>query len=141
MNGAGQPENSSDIAVVGMACHFPGAANVEEFWENLCSGVESVRRFDASELRAAGVRDSALAHPDYVPAGVPLGGLESFDAGFFGISRKDAAIMDPQQRHFLECAWEAFEHAGYAPGTIAGSVGVFAGSGPNAYLIFNLLSD
>jgi acyl transferase domain-containing protein/thioesterase domain-containing protein/acyl carrier protein len=138
---AGLLDNSSDIAIVGMAAHFPGAGNVEEFWENLCAGVESVRTYGAAELRAAGVRDSLLRQPDYVRAGVPLGGLDAFDAGFFGISRKDAAIMDPQQRHFLECAWEAMEHAGYAPGTVAGSVGVFAGCGPNAYLIFNLLSD
>lgn len=139
---AGSPlETSTDIAIVGMAAHFPGAATVDEFWENLCGGVESVRTFAARELRAAGVSDAMLRHPDYVPAGVPLSGLDRFDAGFFGISRKDAAIMDPQQRHFLECAWEAMEHAGYPPGTFSGSVAVYAGSGPNAYLIFNLLSD
>ena len=134
-------EPSSDIAIIGYAARFPGATNAEQFWVNLCHGVESIRNFSARELESVGVSKSILKDPDYVRAGAPLSHLDAFDAGFFGISPREAAIMDPQQRFFLESAWEALEHAGYAPGTFRGSTGVFAGSGPNSYLIDNLLSD
>jgi acyl transferase domain-containing protein/thioesterase domain-containing protein/acyl carrier protein len=134
-------ESSSDIAVIGFAARFPGAENCGQFWENLSGGVESIRAFTAKELESAGVSKLALRDPDYVRAGAPLAHLEAFDARFFGISPREAAIMDPQQRFFMESAWEALEYAGYAPGTFPGSTGVFAGSGPNSYLIQNLLSD
>jgi len=134
-------ESSSDIAIIGYAARFPGAENGLQFWENLANGVESIRTFTAKELESVGVSKSALRDPDYVRAGAPLARPEAFDAHFFGLSPREAAIMDPQQRFFLECAWEAMEHAGYAPGTFPGSTGVFAGSGPNSYLIENLLSD
>jgi acyl transferase domain-containing protein/thioesterase domain-containing protein/acyl carrier protein len=134
-------EPASDIAIIGYAARFPGATNAEQFWANLCHGVESIRSFSAKELESVGVSKSALQDPDYVRAGAPLSHIDAFDAGFFGINPREAAIMDPQQRFFLESAWEALEHAGYAPGTFRGSTGVFAGSGPNSYLIDNLLSD
>ena len=134
-------QTTSDIAIIGYAARFPGAENVAQFWENLAHGVESIRPFSAADLEAAGVSKSILRDPDYVRAGAPLSQLDAFDAGFFGISPREAAIMDPQQRFFLESALEAMEHAGYAPGTFKGSTGVFAGSGPNSYLINNLLSD
>ena len=75
-----------------------------------------------------------LADPNYVKAGAVLPDMESFDAAFFGFSPREAAIMDPQHRHFLECAWEALENAGHVPERFDGAIGVFGGSGHNAYL-------
>jgi acyl transferase domain-containing protein/thioesterase domain-containing protein/acyl carrier protein len=141
MNPEDSIEPTSDIAIIGYAARFPGAENAGQFWENLCRGVESIRSFSAEELESVGVSKSVLRDPEYVRAGAPLSHLDAFDAGFFGINPREAAIMDPQQRFFLESAWEALEHAGYAPGIFPGSTGVFAGSGPNSYLIHNLLSD
>jgi acyl transferase domain-containing protein/thioesterase domain-containing protein/acyl carrier protein len=141
MNPEDSIDSASDIAIIGYAARFPGAENVEQFWENLCTGVESIRAFSAQELESVGVSPTLLGNPDYIRAGAPLSHLDAFDAAFFGISPREAAIMDPQQRFFLESAWEALEHAGYAPGTFSGSTGVFAGSGANSYLIHNLISD
>lgn len=134
-------EVGTDIAIIGFAARFPGAENAGEFWENLSHGIESIRTFTADDLESAGVKKDVLLDPEYVRAGAPLAHLDAFDARFFGISPREAAIMDPQQRFFLEGAWEALEHAGHAPGKSAGSVGVFAGSGANSYLFYNLLSD
>jgi acyl transferase domain-containing protein/thioesterase domain-containing protein len=132
---------SSAIAIVGMAGRFPAASDLEQFWRNLRDGVASVRTLSDDELGTAGVPPEALGSPNYVKAAAVLDGVEMFDASFFGFSPKDAAIMDPQHRHFLECAWEALEHAGHAPSNFTGSIGVFAGSGMNAYLIHNLLAN
>lgn len=141
MNSEDPLQPTSEIAIIGFAGRFPGAENAKKFWENLRGGVESIRPLSNEELRFIGVGEKQLNDPDYVKAGAPLAHVDSFDAAFFGISPKDAAIMDPQQRHFLECAWTALEHAGYAPGALPGPAGVFGGSGPNSYLIYNLLSD
>jgi len=141
MNHEDSIESASDIAIIGYAARFPGAENATQFWENLSHGVESIRSFSVKELESVGISKTRLQDPDYVRAGAPLSHLDAFDASFFGISPREAAIMDPQQRFFMESAWEALEHAGYAPGTFAGSTGVYAGSGPNSYLINNLLSD
>jgi acyl transferase domain-containing protein/acyl carrier protein len=129
------------IAIVGMAGRFPGARNVAEFWQNLKNGVEAIRPFSDTELLAAGVSSDELAQPEYVKSGVVLEDLDRFDAAFFGFSPKDASIMDPQHRIFLECAWEALEDAGHAPGSFEGSIGVYAGSGMNSYMIHNLLTN
>ncbi len=139
---APKPDNAhaTDIAVVGMACRLPGAADVDSFWRNLRDGVESIRSYSIDELRAAGVSSTQLGNPNYVPRGAPLEDMEMFDASFFGLSAQEAAIMDPQHRHFLECVWEALEHAGHAPSRFAGPIGVFGGSGHNAYLGYNLLT-
>ncbi|MFC6156233.1 amino acid adenylation domain-containing protein [Kribbella jiaozuonensis] len=110
------------VAVVGVAGRFPGAEGVEQFWENLVGGVESVRRFSPEEVAQA---DGAVA-----VSGV-LEHVESFDAKFFGLSDREAELMDPAQRLFLEVCHQALEHGGYA-GT-SGRVGVFAGSGMNLY--------
>ena len=131
----------SAIAIVGMAGRFPKAHNLAEFWQNLRDGVESIRTFSDAELLDAGVRPEELANPDYVKSGTVLEDVAMFDAAFFGFSPKDAAVMDPQHRHFLECAWEALENAGHAPENFAGSIGVYAGSGLNAYMIHNLLNN
>src|SRR5579871_605579 len=129
------------IAVVGMGARFPGARNLQEFWENIRGGVESIRRLSDAELLAAGVDSETLSNPNYVKAASVLDGIELFDARFFGFSPKDAAIMDPQHRIFLECSCEALENAGWSADEFPGSIGVFAGSGINAYLMFNLLPN
>ncbi|MGA3093739.1 MAG: type I polyketide synthase, partial [Terriglobales bacterium] len=133
--------NPTAIAIVGMAGRFPGARNVAEFWQNLTKGVEAVRRLSDAELLGAGVSAEELAQPEYVKSGVVLEDLDRFDASFFGFSPKDASIMDPQHRIFLECAWEALEDAGHGPGSFQGSTGVYAGSGMNSYMIHNLLTN
>ncbi len=131
----------STIAIVGMAGRFPGARSVTEFWRNLRDGVESIRTRSDVELLAAGVTPEELASPDYVKRASVLDDLPLFDPSFFGLSPRDASIMDPQHRHFLECAWEALEDAGHPPKRFEGSIGVFAGSGLNSYLIHNLLAN
>ncbi len=135
---AGRPRE--DIAIVGMAGRFPGAASVEAFWRNLTGGVESITFFSDEELRAAGVPEAALSDPKYVRARGVVEGADLFDAPFFGYSPREAEVVDPQQRLFLECAWEAFEDAGYEPASFPGDAGVFAGAGMNTY-IFNFLGD
>jgi acyl transferase domain-containing protein/thioesterase domain-containing protein len=131
----------STIAIVGMAGRFPGARNISEFWRNLRDGVESILDRSDADLLAAGVTPEELASPDYVKRAPVLDDVPMFDASFFGLSPRDASIMDPQHRHFLECAWEALEDAGHPPQRFDGSIGVFAGSGMNSYLIHNLLAN
>jgi acyl transferase domain-containing protein len=133
--------NGSDIAVVGMAGRFPGAATLGEFWANLRDGVESVRRFEDAQLIAAGEPPEVIADPDYVKARPVLSNVEMFDAGFFGFSPQDAAIMDPQHRIFLEVGWEAVEDAGHDPATFPGNVGVFATCGMNTYMMYHLVTN
>jgi acyl transferase domain-containing protein len=122
------------VAIIGVAGRFPGAGSLAQFWENLCAGRESIVFFDEPELAAAGVPAALLRDPQYVRAAARLQDVEWFDAGFFGYSPKEAAMMDPQQRVFLECAWEALEEAGYAPGSYEGSIGVYAGAAINSYM-------
>jgi acyl transferase domain-containing protein len=129
------------IAVIGRAGRFPGAHDVETFWRNLRDGVESIVRYTDDELRAAGVPEALLADPAYVKAGAPLPDMEWFDAALFGISPREAALMDPQHRHFLEVAWEALEDAGIDPRRARGAIGVYGGSGHNAYMPYNLLPN
>ena len=123
--------SQNDIAIIGMSCRLPGANSVGQFWQNLVDGVESVTFFADEELLAAGVDPTLLARPDYIKAAPKLDGIDRFDAAFFGYSPKEAALIDPQQRLFLEVAWEALEHAGYCPDQIAAAVGVYAGAGSN----------
>ncbi|MEO8216232.1 MAG: SDR family NAD(P)-dependent oxidoreductase [Acidobacteriota bacterium] len=131
----------TDVAVIGMACRFPGAENPRQFWSLLREGREALLTLTDEELRQSGVTQSLLEDPDYVKAGMFLQKMEQFDPGFFGFSPLDATILDPQHRHFLECTWEALEDAGYDPARFDGSIGVFAGSGHNAYLPYNLLTN
>jgi acyl transferase domain-containing protein/thioesterase domain-containing protein/acyl carrier protein len=131
----------TDIAVVGMAGRFAGANTLEQYWRNLRDGVESLTRFTDEELLAAGVAPSLLADPNYVRAGAVLPEMEQFDAKFFGFSPREASIMDPQHRHFLEVSWQALENSGHVPANFEGSIGIFGGSGHNAYLPYNLLTN
>ncbi|MFH9990910.1 SDR family NAD(P)-dependent oxidoreductase [Streptomyces luteogriseus] len=127
-------ELGTEIAVIGMAGRFPGAPDLERFWSNLRDGVESVAFFEDSELLAAGVPEAEFSRPGYVRAGARAEGVDLFDAEFFGYTPREATIMDPQHRIFLELAWEALEHSGYSPARIGDGVGVFGGAGTSAYL-------
>ncbi|MFB2970446.1 beta-ketoacyl synthase N-terminal-like domain-containing protein [Aerosakkonema sp. BLCC-F183] len=129
------------IAIIGMAGRFPGAKNVDEFWQNLRDGVESISFFSDEELQASGIDYALLKNPHYVKAKGVLEEIELFDAGFFGINPREAAITDPQHRLFLESAWSALENAGYNPETYQGSIGVYAGVGMSGYLLNNLYSN
>ncbi|MDF5721309.1 MAG: beta-ketoacyl synthase N-terminal-like domain-containing protein [Rhizonema sp. PD37] len=132
--------DEADIAVIGLSGRFPKAQNLEQFWYNLRSGVESISFFSAQELESAGIDSATLSDPHYVKAAVPLEHIDLFDASFFGYNPRDAEIMDPQHRIFLECACVALENAGYDTQTYSGSVGVYAGSTISNYL-FNIYSN
>ncbi|MBW4592783.1 MAG: SDR family oxidoreductase [Brasilonema angustatum HA4187-MV1] len=132
--------DDADIAVISLSGRFPKAQNLEQFWQNLRSGVESISFFSAQELESAGIDSATLSDPNYVKAAVPLEHIDLFDASFFGYNPRDAEIMDPQHRIFLECACAALENAGYDPQTYSGSIGVYAGSTISNYL-FNIYSN
>ncbi len=121
------------IAVVGLACRFPGARNAEQFWANLAGGVESVRFFSDDELLAAGTPARVLEDPAYVKAAPVLEDVDLFDAALFGYSPREAELMDPQQRLFLETAWEALEDSSFDPGQGRERVGVYAGARLDTY--------
>lgn len=122
------------IAVIGMAGRFPGAPSPADFWSNLKNGVESISRFSPDQLEVPDAHLLAQA-PNYVLARSILDDVDLFDAGFFGIYPKEAELMDPQHRIFLECCWEAFEDAGHDPQTIKGPAGVFAGCSQSTYFL------
>jgi len=135
------PENEFDIAIIGMAGRFPGARNVDEYWQNLCDGKESITFFTDDELMAAGVSPQLIADPDYVKAAPILDEPGEFDAGFFGYSPREARTMDPQHRLFLQSAWHALEDAGYDPDTVDGPIGVYGGAAINTYFMFSGLAS
>jgi acyl transferase domain-containing protein/acyl carrier protein len=126
------------IAIVGMSGRFPGAADVEAFWENLRAGISGITVLTPEELRAAGVAEAEIADPRYVRAVARLAGADLFDAPLFGLNPREAEVMDPQQRVFLECTWAALEDAGYDPERFPGWIGVYAGSGIGKYLWMNV---
>lgn len=132
--------NGLEIAIIGMAGRFPGAKNIDEFWYNLQQGIESIHVFSDEELRKSGVEEALINHPQYIKAGGFLEGIDLFDAAFFGFNPREAEILDPQHRLFLECAWEALENAGYDSENTSGTVGVYAGTAMNGYL-FNLYTN
>ncbi|MEK8051132.1 SDR family NAD(P)-dependent oxidoreductase [Ideonella sp. DXS22W] len=125
------------VAIVGWAGRYPGAAHLDQLWDNLRGGVESVRFFTRDELLAAGLDPQLIDRPDYVPAKGRLDDVELFDASFFGYTPREAAVMDPQHRLFLECAWEALENAGRIVPRDGQAVGVYAASSINTYLLRN----
>ncbi len=130
--------SSCDIAVIGMACRFPGANTIDEFWQNLCAGVESISFFSDEEVLASGVDPQLLNNPNYVKAKPAIADVELFDAEFFGYSPKEAQLIDPQQRLLLECAWESLEDSGCNPLTYKGAIGIYAGAVMNTYLLNNV---
>lgn len=118
-----------DIAIIGVSARFPGAEDANTFWKNLLEGIESISSFSDDELRESGIGEEVLASSNYIRRRGILGNALNFDANFFDITPRDAEIMDPQHRVFLECCWHAFEDAGYVPDSYAGKVGVFGGTG------------
>jgi len=129
MAGTVTEDCAGGIAIIGAAGRFPGARNLDEYWNNLSRGVESVEFFSDDELRAAGQTPDTLADPRFVKAAPVLDGIDQFDASFFDCSPREARLTDPQHRLFLECAWEAMENAGYDPLNVAAPVGVYGGAG------------
>ena len=123
------------IAIIGMDCRLPGAKNIYEYWENLVNGVESLSTFTDEELITTGVEPSVFKQPNYVRNRGIIGGAEYFDAEFFGFTPREAELMDPQQRVFLECAWHALEDAGCNPYTAGERIGVFGGTGTPLHLV------
>jgi polyketide synthase PksJ len=131
-----------EIAVIGISLRVPGAAGIDEFWRNLITGTESICFFDEEELENSRVEDYVKGNCKMVPAGGIIGDIEFFAADFFGFSPREAEIIEPQQRLFLEHAWWALEDAGYggAGHTCAGDIGVYAGVGLNTYLLNNVMA-
>lgn len=133
---------SEGIAIIGIACKFPGAKNKEEFWNNLLDEKETIKHFSDEELIKNEFNiASLLKNPGYVKARGVLEDVDKWDANFFNVIPKDARELDPQQRLWLETAWEAFEDAGCDPFQYKGIAGVYAGSYFNSYLLNNLLRD
>ncbi|HLP89922.1 MAG TPA: type I polyketide synthase, partial [Nostocaceae cyanobacterium] len=125
--------NGLEIAVIGISGRFPGSKSVEEFWQNLINGVELISVFgDDAQKKSAN---------QTIKAGSVLENVELFDADFFGFNPREAEIMDPQHRLFLECAWEALENAGYDSQRVEKAIGVYAGIGMGYYLYHNLLPN
>ncbi len=120
-----------EIAVIGMAGRFPGARSIDEFWNDLKNGVESITFFSDEELEDSGVSAGLLQNPNYVRANGILEDIGYFDASFFGYLPSEAEVMDPQMRIFHECAWSALENAGYNPATYKGPIGLFSGATPH----------
>ncbi|HLP58944.1 MAG TPA: type I polyketide synthase, partial [Candidatus Deferrimicrobium sp.] len=136
MADAMNPMTGSEIAVIGMACRFPGASTINEFWENLKNGVESISFFSDEEIAtlAQEIEPGFLENPDFVKTrGGVLKDKEFFDASFFSYTPKEAEVLDPQVRIFFECVWAGLEDAGYDPGRYDGFIGLYAGAGESSY--------
>jgi amino acid adenylation domain-containing protein len=130
-----------DLAAIGISLRFPGAANQNEFWENLSKGTESIAFFNEEELEDSELNSYIRGNCELIPAWGLLGDLNMFDADFFGIIPREAEIMDPQQRLFLEYSWMALEDAGYVGETYPGLIGAYAGVGFNTYILNNVLTN
>ncbi|MEO6053889.1 MAG: aminotransferase class III-fold pyridoxal phosphate-dependent enzyme, partial [Chthoniobacterales bacterium] len=139
---ANNEQNDLDgIAIIGMAGRFPGAADVDAFWKNLVDGKDTITRFSEEETEFSLLTENAVTRGEkFVRARGVLDNADKFDAEFFGIRPREAEIMDPQHRIFLECAWEALEAAGYDPIAYEKLIGVYAGLSLNTYLLYNLCS-
>ena len=122
------------VAIIGMACRMPGANGVEEFWHNLKNGVESLSVFTEEELLNSGVDPALVASPNYVRSRGIVNNADHFDASFFGFTPREAELLDPQHRIFLECCWHALEDAAYDPGKTDARIGVYGGTGTNWHL-------
>ncbi|HEY6328405.1 MAG TPA: beta-ketoacyl synthase N-terminal-like domain-containing protein, partial [Blastocatellia bacterium] len=131
----GLESREADIAIVGMSGRFPGARSVTEFWDNLKNGIESISFFSKQQLKEEGISAAIVDDNDYVGARGVIEDAELFDAPFFGFTGMEAEMTDPQQRVFLECAWEALEDAGYDPLRSGKRVGVYAGASLSSYML------
>ncbi|NQY73340.1 MAG: hypothetical protein HRT90_01105 [Candidatus Margulisbacteria bacterium] len=131
-------DSQDHIAIIGLSGRFPGAKNSNEFWENLKDGVESITHFSDEDLKESGIAEELINNPNYVKSKGIIKDADHFDADFFDIKSKEAKTMDPQQRIFLECSWEAIEDAGYDPECYSGQVGLYGGVGFNHHLYGSL---
>lgn len=123
----------TDIAIIGLSGRFPGAKNIQDFWDNLCNGVECISSFTDQQVLGEGVNPELLKKPDYVKSWGVLNDVDKFDANFFGYNPREAEILDPQQRIFLEECWKALEMSGYDSERYQGKIGVYASVGMNHY--------
>lgn len=123
--------NGAEIAIIGMACRFPGARDLNQYWENLLAANNTIMHFTPQELRDAGISDSILDNPHYIRAKGVIDDAMSFDNAFFGYSEREAIIMDPQLRVYHECAWHAVEDAGYANRLENTLTGIYGGASLN----------
>ncbi|MET8401202.1 beta-ketoacyl synthase N-terminal-like domain-containing protein [Streptomyces sp900116325] len=138
--------NENRIAVIGMALRFPGADTPEQYWRDIRAGVSHVRRFTEAEFAAAGIPESEYRAEGFVGAAALLegdghGGIDGFDAGFFGMSGREAALTDPQQRLFLECCFHALEDGGYAGHDESSRIGVYGSAGYRLYSLHSYLAE
>ncbi|MDQ0243085.1 acyl transferase domain-containing protein/thioesterase domain-containing protein [Bacillus fengqiuensis] len=128
----------TDIAIIGMACRFPGAKTPRQFWDYLVAEKELVHTFNEKELKESGINEESYLMADYVTRGAVLDDVEYFDADFFEFTPNDAKLTDPQQRVFLECAWEALEVSGYPSSSSPQNIGVYGSMSPSTYLLRNI---
>jgi len=131
----------TDIAVVGLSCRFPGALNIEDYWNNLVHGNETISHFSKEELINSLISNELLENPNYVKARGILKDIDKFDADFFGFNPRDARITDPQHKLLMECVWQALETAGYVPEKTKGIIGLYASMADSSYLINNLCKN
>ncbi|WP_282701391.1 type I polyketide synthase [Streptomyces sp. CC219B] len=136
--GAADGPHDDLIAVTALDCRFPGAPDTEAFWDLLVAGRSGLTRHTEEELAESGLPNRLRRNPAYVPVSGVIDGQDLFDPEPFGLTDSEAALMDPQQRLFLEACWRALERAGHGGGAGAGAVGVFAGSAHSDYLTRNL---
>ncbi|MBU2969549.1 acyltransferase domain-containing protein [Pseudoalteromonas sp. C2R02] len=131
-------EMRNDIAVIGMSGAFPGAENLDEYWNNLLSGKCSITDVCESDLVSSGISKEVYEKQNYVLKTSSLSNISHFDASFFGYTPAEARLIDPQHRLFLQHSWKALESAGFIPDEIGDSVGVYAGCSMNRYLLNNI---
>jgi acyl transferase domain-containing protein len=130
---SGDRDDLTGIAIVGMVGRFPGAGDLETFWRNICDGSESISTFKDEEIDTTGLDPAILKERAYVKARGVVDGIEMFEPGFFGLSAREALFLDPQQRLFMECCWEALEQAGYDPRAFRGPIGLYGGATLSSY--------
>jgi amino acid adenylation domain-containing protein len=131
---------SANVAIIGMAGRFPGANSINELWDVLKGGKETISFFKPEEIDPS-IPEALRNDPLYVGARGVIPEAKTFDAAFFGINSKLAEAMDPQQRLFLEIAWEVLEQTGYLPKHYKGNIGIYAGTGTNTYYKKNILTN
>jgi acyl transferase domain-containing protein/acyl carrier protein len=141
MNQENLNELSGSIAIIGLAGHFPKSKDLDAFWQNLISGNELSTVFTREKMLESGIDEVMVDNPKYVPVRAILEEADQFDAPFFGYSPREAEVIDPQQRCFLECVWEVLENAGYDPDCYTGAIGLYAGLSMNSYILNNVMAS
>lgn len=130
-----------DVAIVGMSCRFPGANNIDQFWSNLCNGIESVSEFSINELRQENIDENLLKDPNYIRRAAIVENVDKFAAEFFEVSSREAELTDPQHRLLLELAWHALEDAAYPPSAYEGNIGAYFTCSTNQYYYKNVIPN